>query len=90
MKKDDETVIEDAVRNAEDDQPQVEADVQPAETQVEPESSGLVVTPRRRFPKRKLIIGLVVAALLVGTFMAVPFLRYGLTGFFVSTTLVYH
>ena len=88
MKKDDESVIEDAVRNAEDDQPQAEASAPPAEAPAEPESSGLVVAPHRHFPKRKLIIGLVIAALLVGTFMAVPFLRYGFAGLFVSKQVV--
>jgi hypothetical protein len=87
MKKDDEVAIEDAVNDIEDDQQQGKAE----DTSTEQPDTGLesvVYTPPRHSRKRKLIVALIIVALLVGTFMAVPFLRYGLAGFFVSKQVV--
>ena len=87
MKKDDEVAIEDAVNDIEDDQQQGKAE----DTSTEQPDTGLesvVYTPPRHSRKPKLIVALIIVALLVGTFMAVPFLRYGLAGFFVSKQVV--
>ena len=87
MKKDDEVAIEDAVNDIEDDQQQGKAE----DTSTEQPDTGLesvVYTPPRHSRKRKLIVALIIVALLVGTFMAVPFLRYGFAGLFVSKQVV--
>ncbi len=87
MKKDDEVAIEDAVNDIEDDQQQSKAE----DTSTEQPDTGLesvVYTPPRHSRKRKLIVALIIVALLVGTFMAVPFLRYGFAGLFVSKQVV--